>query len=135
MVEHLPFFHARPIVPIPPGLEPMRNVMSTSPASLPEDVFGEEDHRPRHWYSSSVSISPGIRWATWNEWRAIIEAHRGFPHPYRPEYSRAVQEPPVDAVTLTTRVLPPPPRPAVYLDGPHTWVVYVGRRPAVYNDM
>lgn len=102
-------------------------------------------------YMSTVSVNPGLQSATWDTWRANIEAHRGFPAPYNPEFHRIhgteasgldEWQAAVNAQHATPsghlppiRVLPPPPRPPVLYDGDHWWVVYVGRVPGIYNSM
>lgn len=124
----LPFFHARPIVPMPPGMEPLPPFSHTkfpySPNRYPSD------NQTKHWYFSTASVNPGMHRCSWDDFRPEIEAHRGLPSPHGSAWNRVDRAMP--ATLPSTRPLAPPPRPAVQEDGPHFWSVYVGRVPGVY---
>lgn len=131
-VEQLPFYRRLPIVPIPSPLEPIQSFRGrTTFPRLPTEHFSTSTSKS--WYFTRVGINPGLHRATWEEYRANIEAHLGLPEPYCPHYYRVEGRLPPQLARLT--VLPPPPRPEVLLNAPHFWVVYVGRVPGVYDDM
>lgn len=129
-VNSIPFYHEHPIVPFPPGLRPLPSFSYTRPPLPPSRA---SDGQSYNWYFGTAAVNPGLQRATWDEWRANIEAHRGLPPPWGPVFNRV--ERPVSGDFPPTRVLPPPPRPPVRVDGPHFWTVYVGRVPGVYNTM
>lgn len=98
--------------------------------------------RERRLYLSTYSVAPGLKLSTWEEFRPLIEAHRGLPAPWDPSYSRITgseaegQDEWLQAIDQhLVRVLPPPPRPPVQYAGDHWWVVYVGRVPGIYTSM
>lgn len=130
-VDQLPFYHQRPLVPIPPGLQPLPSFPRTKFPRLPSEILGSSS--VKSWYLSTVGINPGLHRATWEEYRADIEAHRGLPEPYCPVYHRVNGPLPSQLTQLV--VLPPPPRPEVRIHGSYYWVVYAGRVPGIYDDM
>lgn len=128
-IQRLPFYHPAPIVPIPPGLQPLPPLRNTALPTRP--YLSTATTSPTNWYIAVASVNPGLHRATWDEFRPNIEAHRGLPRPYRCEFQRlsGQMEDPFPAV----RVLPPPPRPDVRIEGEHFWIVYVGRVPGFYT--
>lgn len=98
--------------------------------------------REQRLYLSTHSIVPGLRQSTWEEFRPLIEAHRGLPSPWDPSFVRidgSVAEGQDNWLLAIEQrqvfVLPPPPRPPVQYNGDHWWVVYVGRVPGIYTSM
>lgn len=130
-LESLPFYHAAPIVPIPPGMEPLPSFNRTEFPLVPGEQTTIND--TVQWYFASVAVNPGLHRLTWEEFRPNIEAHRGLPSPHRPDWARV--RGPLAATLPRIRVLPPPPRPVVQVDGDHLWVVYVGRIPGIYSTL
>lgn len=131
-LDVLPFYHARPIVPIPPGMEPIPALRQTRAPHFPAPDVGTPSRRA--WYLCSVGVNPGIKWTTWADFCPNIEAYRGLPAPYSPVFRRV--DGPLPSAITSIRVLPPPPRPSVELVGVvHVWVVYVGRVPGVYYSL
>ncbi|EIM82092.1 uncharacterized protein STEHIDRAFT_124898 [Stereum hirsutum FP-91666 SS1] len=148
-VSSLPWYHQHPIVPIPPGMQPLPPFDHTVFPLRPDECASGSGQINQ--YISTVSVNPGIQSATWDTWRANIEAHQGFPSPYNPEFHRvhdttasgldewqravnSQHETPLGHLP-PIRVLPPPPRPPVQYYGSHWWVVYVGRVPGIYSSM
>lgn len=130
-VESLSFYHAQPIVPIPPGMEPIPVLSNTTFPSMPhEQVSTSTDI---NWYLITSGVNPGLHRSTWEEIRANIEVYRGLPNPFRPDFVR-VRVPLAERLPRM-RVLPPPPRPPVEREGQHYWVVYVGRVPGIYSTL
>lgn len=147
-VDALPFYQEHPIVPIPLGMVPLPPVHSASPARPPGSL-GSSTQQVKY-YLSWVSTCPGLQHGTWEECRATMESHLGFPPPHRPEFrclqthekaleiwagKVSAQQSVRFGRSPSVRVLGPPPRPSVTLEGPHCWVVYVGRIPGLYNNM
>lgn len=141
-VEGLLFYHRDPIVPIPAGMTPLPPLPSSERPSPPD--FSSSSTQTAHYYMSYVSTLPGLDFMPWNMWRPRIESHRGFPKPYRPDFrapSSREQALELWSGRLTSsnrrespvRVLPPPPRPPVVVQGLHWWVVYIGRTPGIYH--
>lgn len=130
-VESLPFYHSRPIVPMTPGTEPLPVFSRTTFPLLPDEQT--DTNQNLVWYFASVAINPGLHRGTWEEFRANVEAHRGLPQPYSPIWQRVRS--PLSEPLARIRILPPPPRPAVRLDGQHHWAVYVGRLPGIYSTL
>lgn len=130
-LQTLPFYHARPVVPIPPGTEPLPAFHHARPPRFPSPMV---DMRARRaWYMCTAGINPGLRWTTWDDFRPNVEAHWGFPAPYGPVFRRIDGQLP--SVLTSVAVLAPPPRPDVELGGTHRWTVYVGRVPGVYYSL
>lgn len=130
-VDQLPFYRRYPIVPILDGLSPLPPFPSTKFPRLPSESFSTSTSKS--WYFTTRGINPGLQRATWEEYRANMEAHLGLPEPYCPNYYRVSNKLPPQLAQIA--VLPPPPRPQVQLSGPHFWVVYSGRAPGIYDNM
>lgn len=141
-VETLLFYHHDPVVPIPAGMAPLPPLPTTERPIGPETSVSQV--QPARHYISFVSTLPGLDFMPWNEWRPRIESHRGFPKPYRPDFRAPENREQArkwwsDKLSDSNRrespvrVLPPPPRPEVVIEGPHWWVVYVGRTPGIYT--
>lgn len=142
-LETLLFYHQDVVVPVPAGMVPLPPLPSDERPIKPErSMASSQQHR---FYLSFVSTLPGLSFMPWNMWRPRIESHRGFPKPYRPDFRAPDNREQAlkwwsDRLKNSTdrespvRVLPPPPRPPVTVDGPHWWVVYVGRVPGIYDN-
>lgn len=130
-LQMLPFYHARPVVPVPPGMEPLPPFRFTRPPRFPVPDAGTLLRRA--WYICSAGVNPGVKWTTWEDFRPNIEAHWGLPGMNGPVFRRC--DGPLPTSMPSVRVLPPPPRPDVTLAGPHVWAVYVGRVPGIYRSM
>lgn len=130
-LQVLPFYYAIPIVPVPPGMEPLPRFRYTEAPRFPIPDAGTRQQRA--WYLCSVGVDPGLKWMTWESFRPSIEAHRGYPTPHRPVFRRV--DGPLPSTITDVRVLPPPHRPAVELEGAHFWAVYIGRVPGVYSSL
>lgn len=127
----IPFYHPQPIVPIPPGMEPIPIQSNTTFPLRPDEQTSTNSQV--NWYFNSVGVHPGLHRATWDDFRPNIEAHRVLPRPYRPDWGRV--RTPLPETLPRIRVLPPPPRPPVQREGDHYWVVYVGRIPGIYSTL
>lgn len=141
-VDQLLYYHREPVVPIPAGMVPLPPLPSSERPIEPETSFSPS--QPTRHYMSYVSTLPGLDFMPWNVWRPRIESHRGFPKPYRPDFRAPESREQArrwwsDKLSDSSRrespvrVLPPPPRPQVVVQGPHWWVVYVGRVPGIYT--
>lgn len=131
-LQTLPFYHARPIVPVPPGMEPLPPFRHTAPPRYP-DPDAASVVRSRAWYLCIVGVNPGMKWTTWDDFCPNIEPYRGLPASHSPVFRRLDGSLPSNVANM--RVLPPPPRPDVSLRGAHFWAVYVGRIPGIYRSL